>query len=165
MMKKTTFFAAIACLLLVSCDKEEDDIKQNAEPTNTFLLAGENMKAWQPGEEFINDCEGAVERIADNQWQFHSDNSFTYDRGTVVEDACETSDIVNVYGKWNFNEAEDSLFVLVIGKVQDGENIEFAEEDQMYLIQARLLKLTEEELIIQQSFPGETFEGHFNAID
>lgn len=164
-MKKLSFVFALGCLFMVACDKEEVEPElEITDPTKTFLLAGETMKSWRPGEGFITDCADDVARVADNVYQFHADNRFTYEHGEITENSCGSGDLARVFGNWHFNEAEDSLFVLVTGKVKDGETINFDETDQQYIFEAKLQELSEDELVIQQSFGDETMVGHFNAI-
>ena len=161
-MNKVLFLAALIAMISWSgCKDNEEPQKPKLE-----MLTGSSSKTWNISSQSIDDdqntksvCKSTSARSMDNRWEFFSNGNFEFDNGTVVGDAsCQEtgccSDMINLYGTWAFQTNDTYLVITARGSLENGVRIPLNPEQ---IMNARIMKFTDTQLILEQSDSVYTF--------
>jgi len=151
----------LAFLLLSIAFACSDDEKETNENKNQEeLLTGNTEKHWKiienssDEDEEEQSCKTSHPMNNDNRWVFIKGGDFRYDNGDItddpdcdddVQDCC--SDMLDLFGTWEFSADKKKLIVTAEGKIEDGEET-FESPEQ--IMNATIEKLTENEMILTQ---------------
>jgi hypothetical protein len=116
--------------------------KEDDAPSKLQLLTNGSSKSWYVSSiTGLSEC-GDTDMMKDNTWTFYSDNTFTYDHGTVTGSGdCE--DLVNFTGTWVFEDEETHIRIVGLYNTDDPEDT-FHQE----FLYGRIVELTAEKLVL-----------------